>query len=228
MIKKQLLLILFTFVCHVSAQRSDFKTISFEKADKIAMSLKGKDLTNLPLLAHELSSKLDTDVERFRAIYFWVCHNIKNDYDLMLKSKRKRRRFRNDAIQLEKWNKTFKKEVFSKLLKDKKTLCSGYAYLIKVLASHAGLESEIINGFGNISAAFKSIQTPNHAWNAIKLNGKWYLCDATWASGFINETYLFTFNYNDAYFLMDPEEFAKSHRPFDTNWFLFEDANKAK
>ena len=221
-----LTLILFTFVCQIQAQRSDFKNISFKKADNIAMSLKGKDLNNLPLLAHQLTSGLNTDVERFRAIYFWVCHNVENDYDLMLESKRKSKKFKNNLAQLENWNKIFKKKVFHKLLNNKKTLCSGYAYLIKVLASYAGLESEIINGYGKTSASFKRIKTPNHAWNSIKLNNKWYVCDATWASGYINETYLFTFNYNDAYFLMEPKDFAQSHRPLDTDWFLLNDGNK--
>jgi len=226
MTRRLFILILFTFVWQVEAQRSDFKNISFKKADNVAMSLKGKDLNNLPLLAHLLTHKLETDVERFRAIYFWVCHNIENDYDLMLKSKRKRRKFKNDVKQLENWNKTFRKDVFKELLNNKKTLCSGYAYLVKVLANYAGLESKIINGYGKTSASFKSIKTPNHAWNAIKLNNKWYLCDATWASGFINEAFLFTFNYNDAFFLMEPQKFAESHKPFDANWLLFKEVSK--
>jgi transglutaminase/protease-like cytokinesis protein 3 len=214
------ILLIFTFVWQINAQRSDFKNINFKKADNIAMSLQGEALNNLPLLAYKLTYKLDTDVERFRAIYFWVCHNIENDYDLMQKNKRKRRKFRDHPKQLETWNKTFKKEVFQKLLNNKKTLCSGYAYLIKVLASHAGLTSEIVKGYGKISATFKSIKTPNHAWNSVKLDGKWYVCDATWASGFITEALLFEFNYNDAYFLMEPQEFAKSHQPLDVKWLL--------
>jgi len=224
--KKLLIILLFTFVWQLHAQRSDFETISFKKADNIATLLKGKELNNLPLLANKLTSKLDTDAERFRAIYFWVCHNIKNDYDLMMINERKRRKYKNDTPQLNSWNKTFKKKVFSKLLKQKKTLCSGYSYLVKELATLAGLECEIVDGYGKVSASFKSLRIPNHSWNAIKLNDKWYLCDATWSSGFIDETYLFKYNYNDAYFLMEPEEFAKSHRPLDSEWLLFKEVSK--
>lgn len=215
------ILIIFTFVWQITAQRSDFKNINFKKADDIAMSLKGEALNNLPILAYKLTYTLETDVERFRAIYIWVCHNIENDYDLMQKNKRKHRKFRGNLIQLETWNTTFKKEVFYTLLNKKKTLCSGYAYLIKALATYAGLQVEIVKGYGKISASFKSIKMPNHAWNTIKLNGKWYVCDATWASGFITDTLLFEFNYNNDYFLMEPQEFAKSHKPIDAKWLLY-------
>ena len=213
---------LFTFAWQLQAQRSDFQTISFEKADKNAIALKGEALNNLPLLAHKLTHNLETDAERFRAIYYWVCHNIKNDYNLMLKNDWKRRKFKTDSIKLNSWNEEFRIEMFDKLLKEKRTLCTGYTYLIKELASLAGLECEIVDGYGKTTnTALKNMKIPNHSWNAIKLSGKWYLSDATWSSGFIDgDTYVFEFNYNDAYFLMSPKTFAKEHRPIDEKWAL--------
>ena len=47
------------------AQVSDFKSIDFTVADNVAKLNNGKNLDNLPLLAHELTYKLDTDVEKF-------------------------------------------------------------------------------------------------------------------------------------------------------------------
>ncbi len=217
--KRSLLILLFTFVWHVHAQRSDFKYIDFSDADRIARSLKGEELSNLPRLAHNLTYGLKTDVERFRAIYYWVTHNIKNDYGLMTENENTRLKFKNDPGRLGTWHKSFKKKMFTKLLYKKRTLCSGYSYLIKELATLAGLECEIINGYGRTSASFKR-RIPNHSWNAVKLNGKWYLCDATWSSGFIDDRYLFEFNYNNAYFLMSPKTFAKSHEPLDPEWLL--------
>ena len=108
--KKLILIGLFTFVWQVQAQSGDFESVDFNKADKIAQSLKGEELNNLPLLAYKLTHNLETDVERFRAIYYWVCHNIKNDYNLMLKNDRKRKKFRDNPGQLSDWNEAFKKE----------------------------------------------------------------------------------------------------------------------
>jgi len=221
--KKLYILLLFTFVWQLQAQRSDFKTISFEKADSKASSFKGKELNNLPLLAHNLTYTLETDVERFRAIYFWVCNNIKNDYGLMMKNDRKRRQLNGNPEQLNLWNKTFKRNMFRKLLNEKKTLCTGYAFLVKELSNLAGLDCEIVTGYGKTTNSFKDLKMPNHAWNVVKLNGKWYLCDATWSSGFIDEDYSFTFNFNNDYFLMSPEVFAKNHKPLNAKWLLIKD-----
>jgi transglutaminase/protease-like cytokinesis protein 3 len=57
------------------------------------------------------------------------------------------------------------------------------------------------------------------------LNGKWYLCDATWSSGYLDEKDSFIKVYNDGYFLTDPILFGKSHLPTDSNWSLIKNLN---
>ncbi len=215
------LLILLTFILPLHAQRSDFKEIDFSRADYIAERHKGENLYNLPVLAHNLTTALSTDVERFRAIYYWVCHNIEGDYNLMRTFQRAHRREDITPDSLERWRHQFRKDVFAKLRTEKRTLCTGYAYLIKELAELAGLECVIIDGH-DITATSKKYP-PSHAWNAVKLNGKWYLCDATWSTGYTNmANYLFEFEFDDSFFLMDPSEFAKGHAPLDSEWLLLD------
>jgi len=217
-----ILLVGFIFIMPLHAQQNDFDTIDFTKAERIANQYKGEDLTNLPLLAYKLTSQLDTDIERFRAIYYWVSHNIRGEYNLMSKNERKRYKLKDDPEALRQWNNQLRKEVFKKLLRDKETLCTGYAYIITTLSNFAGLESEIIHGY-DLTNGTKSVKLniPNHSWNAIKLKGTWYLCDATWSSGFTDmSTFLFEFDYDDSYFLMEPSKFAKSHKPIDEKWTL--------
>lgn len=220
-------LFLFIFVFQSYAQISDFKEINFKKADSIALECKDERLENLPQLAYKLTSNLTTDVERFRAIYKWVCQNIANDYALFLKNKRKRQRFKNDTLKLNNWNNQFRKVVFQKLIKDNKTLCTGYAYLVKKLSDLANIECKIIHGYARVSTTdVENLETPNHSWNAVKLCGKWYLCDPTWASGVPNfETQEFEFNYNNGFFLSNPKLFAVNHYPTDKEWLLFKDEN---
>lgn len=220
--RSTLYILFFTFSVHASAQQSDFASVDFSKADHIATVLEGEELINLPILTHRLTAQMPTDVERFRAIYYWVTHNIKGEYDMTRKSNHARKKYRNDPEALQQWNRTYRKEVFIKLLNDKETLCTGYAYLIKKMALLAGLECEIVNGYDPTNT-FKSKNGPlaNHAWNAIKIDGKWYLCDATWSSGYTDMgTYLFEYDYDDTYFLMKPSEFAKTHKPEDPQWNL--------
>lgn len=213
------------FVFQSNAQISDFKTIDFSKADAIALQYKNETLNNLPELSHKLTSNLTTDVERFRAIFTWVCNNVANDYKLYSKNMRKRQRLKKDSLKLKEWNSRFKKETLKKLLKKNKTICTGYAYLVQKLANLANIDCKMINGFARTSTInTERLDTPNHSWNAVKLNKKWYLCDPTWASGIPNsETNLFEFKYNDGFFLATPELFAVDHYPEDRKWLLLED-----
>ncbi|WP_298121160.1 transglutaminase domain-containing protein [Flavobacterium sp.] len=206
----------------IEAQISDFKNINFENADKIAYAYKGSDLSNLPQLAYNLTNNQTSDVEKFRAIYTWVSTNIEYDYKSFKKNASKRNEFKNDSLEQSKWNKSFSKQVFKKLVKEKKTLCTGYAYLVKELANLSNINCEIIDGYGRSENLETSeLKFPNHSWNAVQLNNKWYLCDATWSSGIYNmNNYTFEFKYNDGYFLTDPELFAKDHFPHESVWSL--------
>lgn len=217
--------ILFLFITlKVQAQRSDFENIDFCKADSIAHHYKGANLKNLPLLSYNLTNSLPSPVEKFRAIYVWVSHNIENDYWGYVKNEQKRKQFQNDSLALYNWNKSFSPKVFEKLVKEQKTLCTGYAYLIRELAGMADINCEIVNGYGKTTSSIdKHNNLPNHSWNAVKLENKWYLCDATWASGFFNvNKNEFVSEYNDGYFLAEPKLFSKSHYPLDTKWILLD------
>ena len=214
------LFLLFIYIT-INAQVSDFKNIDFTKADNIAKLNEGESLQNLSLLSYKLTSKLPAKVEKFRAIYTWVCNNVRGDFSQHSKVSRKRKKLKNDSLTLAKWNDEYKKVAFKKLLKYKKTMCTGYAYLIKELAFLADIECEIIDGYGRtVNSNIDALEMANHSWNAVKLNNKWYLCDATWSSGYMNGNNSFVQNYNDGYFLAEPILFAKDHYPIKTKWLL--------
>ena len=206
------------------AQITDFNHIDFSRADQIARLSQNNSLHNMPELVYDLTHNLDTDVEKFRAIYMWVCLNISNDYALYYRNKRKKNKYKNNALKLNDWNNQLRKEVFRKLLKRNTTICTGYAFIIQELSNLADLNCKIIHGYGQTSrTSISSSDPPNHSWNAIKLNGKWYLCDPTWASGIPNpQTNLFKFEYNDGYFLTNPELFRINHFPQDQKWTLLD------
>lgn len=219
--KKIFLLGFFLWLQIANTQITDFNKINFTKADNIAALNKGENLKSLSLLSYKLTSKLPTNVEKFRAIYSWVCNNIKGDFYQNNTVSNKRKKLKNNNIAYLKWNETYKKKVFKKLLKHKKTMCTGYAYLIKELALLANIECKIVDGYGRtVTSNINSLETANHSWNAVKLNNKWYLCDATWSSGYTNENNVFVNNYNDGYFLTNPILFAKNHYPLNKKWLL--------
>ncbi len=222
--KSILTFFLFVFLLKLNAQIEDFSAIDFKKADSIAKVYKGETLHNLPQLSYNLTYALKTEAEQFRTIYKWVCENIANDYNLYKKNDSKRQRFKNDSVKFKAWNNEFRKQLFDKLLKKKRTICTGYAYLVRELSRLADIECEIVQGYGRVSTTdIDKLDIPNHSWNAVKLNNNWYLCDPTWASGIPNpESNRFEFKYNDGFFLANPELFAINHFPVDSKWWLLD------
>ena len=207
------------------AQQTDFDQADFQRADSVAALYQGEDLKNLPLLSYKLSSPLTSQVEQFRAIYTWVSTNIESDHNYYLKNKKKRKQLQNDSLGLSNWNKQFRIKVFDRLLNEQRTVCTGYAYLVRELAALAGINCKIIDGYGRtVTANIGESSVPNHSWNAVQLNGKWYLCDATFSSGSYHYSEnMFIPDYQDGYFLAEPELFAKSHYPLDTAWILMDE-----
>lgn len=196
----------------LSAQLGDLADTDFAKADSIAERHAAHSLYDLKGLADKLTVSLRTDHEKFRAIYKWVCSNIEIDFDLVEQNRHKRNRYSGD--KLKRWNEQFSREVFTTLLNERKTVCTGYAYLVRELAYHAGLRCDIVYGFakpGGVTT--RDSRHVNHSWNRIYLNGKAYYCDPTWSSGlFCLQTRKFVPRYNDRYFLSDPAFFNTEHR----------------
>lgn len=214
---KFILIVFFLIGTFSFGQRSDFDSVNFAKADSIAAKYKGASLENLPVLVHNLTTDLTTDVEKFRAIYTWVCTNIENDYGAFQKTIKKRKKLLENPEALADWNNSFTPKVFKKLIEQRKTACTGYAFLVREMANLTDLKCEIVNGYGRTPTLIlddKSI--PNHSWNTIELNGKWYLCDPTWSAGKIildEGGARFQPDYFDGYFLADPRLFIKNHYP---------------
>jgi hypothetical protein len=209
---------------NVHGQHPDFAKVDFRRADSIADFHHGRELQQLRVLALDLTASLPTEVEKFRAIYTWVCKNVENDFRNSLHVEKKINRLYHHKKKWSEWNQSFSREVFQKLLLEKKTICTGYAYLVKTLTNLIGIPCEIVDGYGRTSQSnVEEMGLPNHSWNAVKLNGRWYLCDPTWSSG---NSYayggiaLFKFQYNPGYFLTEPEFFMMNHYPLDTQWLL--------
>lgn len=221
-------LFLFVFIFKITvAQKSDFKQVNFKKADSIASIYEGENLSNLPFLAYHLTHNLFTDIEKFRSIYYWVTHNIKCSIGDAERNLYMRRKYADNPIKLKKWDRSMSKKSFKSLFEGKETLCTGYAYLVRELSVLAGLDCEIVNGYSrSASLNLKKKIIPNHSWNAVFLNHKWYLCDPTWASGYSltnNRNSTFVFEYDEGYFLTEPSVFIKNHYPENLNWSLIKD-----
>jgi transglutaminase/protease-like cytokinesis protein 3 len=211
------LLIVFSFLAIIGlCQSSEIK-----KADSIASLYPGHSLSDLGLLSYKLTAPLSTEQGKFRAIYKWVCTNIQGDYELMEYCRRKRAKLR--GAKLDRWRKEFNAIVIQTLLDRRRTLCKGYVWLVRELALKAGIDCEIVTGYARSARSnIGGNGVANHSWNAVMLDGKWYLCDPTWSSGAVTPENEFTPVYNDTYFLADPAWLVLDHFPEDVKWTLME------
>jgi hypothetical protein len=98
-------------------------------------------------------------------------------------------------------------------------VCAGYAYLLAELARQADAEIVYVGGYSRDMNG--EIGGQGHAWNAAKIEGKWYLLDATWNAGSVKGR-TFKKNYSVDYFLTPPEVFGINHLPDDKKWQLRE------
>ncbi|HMV09193.1 MAG TPA: transglutaminase domain-containing protein [Cyclobacteriaceae bacterium] len=221
---KVLLVYLFVLVsASLHAQLADFRHADFHRADSIADAYFGEPVTDLPELSRKLTSTLSGEEEKFRALYKWVCNNIEFDYELFRINREKRDKFDSPEALLA-WNKKLTRVVYEHMVVERKTICTGYAWLVQQLAQHAGIACVIVDGYGrNATVNVRKSGKANHSWNAVRLYGKWYVCDPTWASGAYDaDREVFVKNYDDSYFLADPKVFIRNHYPLDTRWTLLE------
>ena len=132
----------------------------------------------------DLSNK--TDYQKVKAIYDYICSNVTYDHDNL-----------NDKSY------SLKYTAYAALI-NKTAVCQGYASLFYRLALDTGVDTRVISGEAG----------GPHAWNIVKLNGKYYNLDSTWDAG--RSTY--------AYFLKNTNDFDDHVRDNDyqSNEFIEE------
>ncbi len=186
-----------------------FDTSNFAKID--AFAKKTKSTQTIEKLAHKLTNQYTKPEEKYRAIFTWISYHIAYDTEALKNSKKRI---------------TDPKGV----LRKKRTVCAGYSKLFQQMCFSVGLECEIISGWarGSKREIGKELgKKTTHAWNAIKLDGQWYLCDVTWAAGYTNGPE-FHQDFVDAYFCTPPQLFLNNHYPEDKKWFLTTSISKKK
>lgn len=98
-------------------------------------------------------------------------------------------------------------------------VCAGYATLLVKMGEYTG--DEIVYVAGNSRGENGQVAGGGHAWNAAKIEGRWYLLDATWSAGYVNGS-TFTKSYSTANLFTPPEVFVHDHLPDNSSWQLLE------
>lgn len=165
---------------------------SFQHIDANVWYMK-KKFRNIESLAETLTTGLETDDEKVRAIFIWITANIAYDYVLYEKMKKKgdtKKVYFKNGSEAERIR-SFEKHYYdyaSKVLKNKRGVCEGYATLFYELCKYANIPCAVVTGYADkneekvAAKRNKKNFTTNHAWNMVKLHDEWLYLDVTWAS----------------------------------------------
>ncbi len=96
-------------------------------------------------------------------------------------------------------------------------VCAGYAQLLVALGKASG--DEIVYVVGNVRTHGSAIDGASHAWNAVKIEGAWYLVDPTFDAGYLDGS-TFHKQYTSDYLYTPVDVFGVSHFPEDPAWQL--------
>ncbi len=192
------LLLLFASFPQSSSAQADYSAI-----DKHARKAPKKLIKKLPELTNYLEQGAQNDTEKVRSFYTWMVLNIDYDHDA-LKGERKRI---NHHIR--------------DILTRRKALCFGYAQLMQKMCQQVNIPCEIITGYSRgAPTSTPQLEKPDHAWNAVKIDGQWRLLDATWGNSLYDKDGNFSNSKGRDYFLPNPKQFILDHLPIAPAWQL--------
>ncbi len=182
-------------------------TLSFSQA-KVNYSLIDKKMAAIPSnlttstdsIAKYINANFKTENDKIRAAFYWTAANIAYDIDNMF------------VVNYEETQ----QDRITKTLKTKTGICVDYAVIFNEIANATGVKAVLISGYTKLNDRISNL---SHAWSGARIDGKWYLFDPTWGSGYVNSTdnkYIRRTSYS--FYKIAPELMINSHMPFDYLW----------
>lgn len=172
-----------------NSSNNNGNVVADKNSDKIVESYGGSATSEAKKLAQAVVDKIITknmsDFEKAKAIHDYMVVNIDYDYDNYLAN----------TIPNASYN-------VIGALKNKYAVCAGYAKTFDLLCELAGLECTYVTGTAG----------GPHAWNQVKIDGKWYNVDVTWDDPVSTDKAFDDHKYNRySYFLISDELMYKDH-----------------
>ncbi|MDB5205572.1 MAG: hypothetical protein JWR72_647 [Flavisolibacter sp.] len=170
-------------------------------------------------LAQLLTRNHTTELAKVRAIYSWITNHIAYNMDIFRRNPGPYK-YSPDPLDTSAVWPSGDEMIARKVLRKRVAVCDGYSRLFKVMCSYAGIEAEIVQGYGRVNGGGDKKFRTNHTWNAVRIDSAWKLLDITWASGYTTYADDFVQKQNDFYFLTPPDQFITDHYPEELRWTL--------
>lgn len=155
----------------------------------------------LPRLTKFLVDGGENDYHKVKILHDWIALNISYDTDKFW------------GLSDEGTSKVYS------LLPLKRTTCGGFSALFKEMAEMAGFEVIIISGLSRYYRRADG-SPAGHAWNGVKIGGKWYIVDTTHdnRSGYKHGVYSEKGKYRDTNLFLKPEIKLHTNLPHNADY----------
>lgn len=158
---------------------------------------------------YEANIEYRTSREQEEYIDSEISRIVNNLIDTRMSTVEKVKAVNDYIVKIYKYDDTLKSDNVYTALTTKTTVCQGYAMTAYKMFKLMGIECRIINGNKN---------TTSHAWNLVKIDGKWYHLDCTNNDNIVRDKYLLksdTYMRNNG-FTWDSSQYPSAHE----NYFL--------
>ncbi|CAL8095195.1 unnamed protein product [Calicophoron daubneyi] len=179
----------------------------FSKVDEHAIQVASHDHPSFRDLMWDLvyQYKLD-ELERSRAIFRWMSSKDMQN------------------IRFQSFMPNSPEEVLLSFKNNRGT----FARIFEIMCSYSGIHCVTVSGYAKgvdyLPGDRFSGLPPNHSWNVMHIRGSWQLVDAHWAARYLssgrNVPENVVYEYDDFYFMMEPQQAVYSHFPEDQRWQL--------
>lgn len=200
-----ILLLGFCFICFSSTTAQIINKL--EAADKHAENLGALTSLNVATITDTLIAPFQSKLEKARAIYYWITHQVALDPKAM----RTNDNTKTDPV---------------KVIELRKATPAGFALLFQEMASQADIRCLTVDGYirNGIDQINEKPDEFNHAWNVIQLGQSptdWHYVDAARGSGMLDKKQAnFIRSFTSEYFFADRRLFNLDHYPDNEAWQL--------
>jgi hypothetical protein len=185
---------LFLFSSVVVAQVKN----EYAKIDIVMDKIPNEKTSSTSEIADYIALNFKTESDKVRAAFYWTANNISYDIENMNEP--------NFVYSSE--------EKIASALENKKGVCIHYAEVFNEIANKLGIKTVIVVGYTKQNGIIAPI---GHAWNASKIEGKWFLFDPTWASGYVNNLKFYK-KLNNNFYKTSASKMIQTHMPYDYLW----------
>jgi hypothetical protein len=171
------------------------------RLNKIA-SLASREEKSWTKVAHLIGDSCKTELERVYTIYTYIAGSYK--YDL-------------NRLKLI-YKREIKRELYlSEVIKKKKGVCGDFSNLFATICDSLDIGCFRVSGYSRTFSIFHPVKKSyyNHAWNVVRVEGKWYDLDVTFGMQHFTDKRLDQERINYDFLFTDPVKFGIVHLPAD-------------